>query len=392
MKKKKVLFIVYYFIQAGGERYVYEIAKHLSKEKYEVHFLKIKPNLSNKKWSTEYYYEPTIQAGCQIHFYPDLIAADKNLQKLLRQEKMTRFIPVGRVQAKASTEVAKRKKQILSTFLQKFDIVNWMGIGAYAHLGNSLEKGAYKEYIHILSTKFQYDDDCYAKWDKQKGYTFFTPFSPWLLEKELEGFTNFRHIYFPMSLELIPYSVVPTPRNNKHTIAVFSRIDRMKPMEPYLYALKLLREKKIDAQLYIYGAGDPKATGLKRQIDHLYLSDNVHFKGHAESLAQVMKSGEIDLVWFQSGNNRPAGFAAFEIAMSGIPQVFWDFGHYVAEPEYNQVYPNFTNLSKFVDCSANLLTDKSVATELGEQQKKFVLQNQNIQKNIKIIEQEFDMV
>ncbi|MCS6933895.1 MAG: hypothetical protein NZM35_01920 [Chitinophagales bacterium] len=390
MRKKKVLFVVYYFIQAGGERYTYEIARALNKERFEIHFLKIYPLGSNKNWPNEYYYQPTLELGCKVHFYEDLLKSSSSLKRFKLFEQLSRLIPIGRLQAYTSNRVAEETLNTLQNFLNEFDIVNWMGNGIFAHLGRHTNPSRYKEYIHLLSTRFQYEHDLYAVWDKERSYHFFSPFSPWLLERELHGFKNFRHTYFPMSLSLQPYEVENSQkRKPPFIIAVFTRIDKLKPMEPYIYGLKLLLEKGVDAELHIYGAGDPALTGLKRQIEHLYITDKVKFKGHAESIETVMKTGEIDLVWFQSGNNRPAGFAAFEIAMSGVPQVFWDFAQYVPEPEYNEVYPNYTHLTNFVQKSSELLLDPAKRKELGLRQRAFVLRHQDIHQNIEIIESEF---
>lgn len=389
--RKKVLFVVYSFIQAGGERYTYEIAQALNKDRYDVHFLKIYPLLFNKDWDTEYYYKPLLDAGFPIFFWEDILSNDKTYSTLQLTYKYFSKVLPSRVNAKLYHLIENRKQELMNSFFSNYAIVNWMGIGIYTLLGLRLPSGSYTSYIHVLTTKFQYENDCYEKWDKNKHYHFVTPFSHKLLLKEMEDFKSYDSTYFPMSLTLTPFTVdASTKPSSIKTIAVFTRIDKMKPMEPYIYGLKLLREKGMDVQLFVYGAGNPQQTGLKRQISHLYLDDFVHFKGHTASIENTLKHDDLDLVWFQSGNNRPAGFAAFEIAMSGIPQVFWDFGNYEEDPEYNNIYPNFIHLNNFVNLTFDLLEAPASAFELGQKQQQFVLLNQDIKKNINIIEKLFD--
>lgn len=389
--RKKILFVVYSFVQAGGERYTYEIARALDKERYDIHFLKIYPLLHNKDWGTEYYYQPLLEAGFPIFFWEDILSNDKTFTTLQFINKHLSILLPSRIKARLYRSLENRKQEKLIAFFSEYSIVNWMGIGIYSFLGVSLPPGCYTSYIHVLTTKFQYESDCYEKWDKNKHYHFVTPFSHKLLLKEMEDFKSHHSTYFPMSLTLTPFTVDSSAKPSSiKTVAVFTRIDKMKPMEPYLYGLKLLREKGADVQLFVYGAGNPQQTGLKRQISHLYLDEFVHFKGHTASIENTLKHDNLDLVWFQSGNNRPAGFAAFEIAMSGIPQVFWDFGNYEDDPEYNNIYPNFIHLTNFANFSFNILQDKALAHELGEKQKRFVLMNQDIKKNIAILEKLFD--
>lgn len=393
-EKKRLLFVVYYFIQAGGERYIYEILKGLNKEKYEIDFLKIYPLGHNKKWQSEFYYEPTINLGSRVLFWNEILASDKTFQKLSWMKKLFSHIPIGRLKMYIYNKTEARRWKILQDFLNKYQIVNWAGVGVYTHLGRHLSKGRYAEFIHLLTAQFQYDFDCYSVWDKEKHYCFVSPFTEKLVNAELKDFKKYSHLSFPMSLELKPFQVDQKSLSaaEPRVIAVFSRIDRMKPMEPYIYALKLLLEQKVNAVLHIYGAGNPVETGLSRIISHLYIEKHVIFKGHADNMVNTLKQGDISLVWYQSGDNRPAGYAAFEIAMSGIAQVFWDFTNHEDDLSWQNVYPSFTNLTEFVKCSAELLTDDAKRIELGIAQQEFVLQHQDIEKNISILENVFDAV
>src|SRR4051812_14127901 len=81
MGKKKILWVVYDFVQAGGQRYVYEICKALNKEKYQIDILKVAPMNHDKNWNFEFYYEPTLALGCKIFFLSDILQHKIALKK-----------------------------------------------------------------------------------------------------------------------------------------------------------------------------------------------------------------------------------------------------------------------------------------------------------------------
>jgi len=151
-----------------------------------------------------------------------------------------------------------------------------------------------------------------------------------------------------------------------------------------------LLEKGVEAELNIYGAGDPEAQGLVKQLNYLYIQNSVHFKGHVSDIPATLKKDAPDLLWFQSANKEPGGYAAFEISMSGLPQIFWDFMDTGDIRPIEAVFPSFTNLLRFVDYTQQLLLSSELRKETGNKQRNYVLENYEIKNHIHILENIFD--
>lgn len=385
MQKKSVLFIVYDFVQAGGQKYAFEIAKAINKQEFQLDFLCMKPLNSNNA-RKEYYYEPTLQLGCRVR----LFHLECKQSKAVKWKEWTysMFEKLGAASAakKIRSEIDGCKREILQQICNEYDHVNWGGTGVYKQWGRVLDINT-ASYIHVLSTSFQYKNDFYENWDKDKYYHFVTPLSPELVHKELRQFKNYKHTSFPLvqSGENIAREFNAIKKEAYH-IAIFTRISGMKPLEPYLFALKLLIEHKVNVRLMLFGAGDPVESGLSQKIGNLYLSNHVLFMGHTESITDSLNENQVDLVWFQSANNDPAGYAAYEVALSETPQVFWDFEFVKPHKHTNEVFPSYTSITEFVQESLTVLQDKEYSRMLGKQQANFILNNKCAQKEIKILE------
>lgn len=387
--KKKILWVVYDFNQAGGQRYVYEICKALDKTKYQVDVLKLHMLSNDKNWNHEFYYQPTLDLGCDIFFLENLFKG-ANKHKLHKNIFEKIILKVKATIKPVTGEIKAHQAIYIQAFLSGYDYVNFSGLNVYKSLCIAYGFECKNALIHILTAKFQDDEDIYDSYDKEYPYHFVSSFSNEILSFELAGFKNYKHTYYPLCFETIPYKAsVPEEGNQPFVIGVFTRLSKMKPLDPYFYAFKLLLEKGIDVELRIYGAGDPAAEGLLRQLQYLYLSDKVQFCGHLESIPNELKKNEIDLIWFQSNNQMPAGYAALEVAMSGLPQVFWDFSDMGWKHETGEIFPSFINLTEFVNYSGDLLKKRENRVALGLQQKLYVLDNYSVQSNISIIENLF---
>jgi glycosyltransferase involved in cell wall biosynthesis len=384
LPKKKILWVVFDFNQAGGQRYVYEICKALNKEKYDIDVLKITPMGSDKSWDKEFYYRATLDLGCNIFFLEDVLKSEaKNLNRI---NKLLKKISVNNFE-----DIVNKQNILIKTLLSNYDHINFSGLNAYKNLCISRCITPQNAIIHILTAKFQDSKNIYEGFDKTFNYNFVSSFSDDILRYELKGFINYRHTYYPLCLATIPFNVSwIEKKDKKFVIAVFSRLSSMKPLDPYFYALKLLLEKGLDIKLQIYGAGNPEGLGLIRQLNYLHISDKVEFRGHVESIPGVLTNAGIDLVWFQSNNHLPAGYAALEIALSGIPQIFWNFSDIGLEKPVGKVFPCFTSLTDFVHTSENLLKSTDLRNNLGLKQKEYVIKNNSSNTHIHILEKLFD--
>ena len=116
MSRKKILWVVYDFVQAGGQRYVYEICKALNKEKYEVDVLHVSPLGSESAWNKEFYYQPTIDAGCTVFGLEDLLQKNKTPARPL----ITRLIKRVKRSLGVKFEMPISQSQFISTFFNLY--------------------------------------------------------------------------------------------------------------------------------------------------------------------------------------------------------------------------------------------------------------------------------
>ncbi|WP_366184811.1 hypothetical protein [Flavobacterium ovatum] len=384
MSKKKILWVVFDFVQAGGQRYVYEICKALDKQKYQIDILHVNDFNADKNWQDEYYYQPTLDLGCTIY----------NLTEIFRTsiEQLSPFKKkINKICKKLFSKILfndkrmKKEKFCLEKLFEKYNYVNFSGIGVYNAVCISRGLHPANALINILTGKFQ-GIDIYKGYDKNLFYQFVSGFELEGLKQELSEFTNYKHTYLPLSLECQPYSAGLDFNRKKLVIGIFTRLSFMKPLDPYFYALKLLLEQGVDVELKVYGAGDPVALGFSRQLEYLYLKDRVRFCGHVESIPETLKREKFDLIWFQSTNKQLAGYAALEIALGAVPQVLWDFNSLETESPIEEVFKSFTNLTQFVAYTKMLLSSKELLCTIGSKQQQHILEYHSIDKNISLLE------
>lgn len=384
MDKIKILWVVYDFVQAGGQRYVYEILKGLNKDKFHIDFLKISPLGYDNNWDKEYYYESTLQLSSNIYHWDELINNSKKklpiIYRILRK--------LGRKKNIQRVNKARKEKEILilNNLFKKYRYVNFSGSAVYDSVCIQRNMHPPNAIIHLLTFRFQ-GIDIYKNYNKDLFYQFISCFESPILHFELSEFKNYSHTYFPLCINIKTFDV-PKPFNqtSKFVIGVFTRLSPMKPLDPYLYALKILIENGINVELKIYGAGNPLESGLFRQLEYLYLKNNVTFCGHTESIRETLLKEKFNLVWFQAVEQQTGGYAAIEIALGGVPQLLWDFSGKKSKIKNSSTFPTFTDLTKFVEHSKNLLFIEEKNRLLGERQREFVIRKHNIFKNIGILE------
>lgn len=383
MKKKRILWVVYDFIQAGGQRYVYEICKALNKEKFEIDFLKVGPMNYDKHWDHEFYYTPTLELGCKVFFLEDLFGSKKkNFPKsglLIRT--------FNYFKRKIIPEKSVDKKGMLEDFFRKYDFVNFSGTSVF-EICLEYNINPPNGFIHILTFGFQ-KPDMYKGYEKVAHYKFISPVTLSAAKKDLDGFTNYEITYYPLCFETSPYDIEKSVSSKNYRIAIFTRLSSMKPLDPFFYSLKILVEWGLNVELYIYGAGNPEKLGMIRQLEYLYIRDRVKFLGHVESIPDALKENKPDLIWYQSANKEPGGYAAFEVSMSGLPQVFWDFMDMAEHRSIEKVFPSFTNLLSFSRYSREIILSPEKQSILGNQQRDYVIENYSIKKHIHILEELF---
>lgn len=378
MAKINVLFVVGSLCQAGAERFAYEVDRALDKDVIQTTvFCLENENEISGNWKERYYDKKHLDLGTPI-IYKDRF-----------QEKKKSFF--NRLQAyifrKLNLKIQKKSTTPLINFLNSFDVIHWMGEYTYIHAVPEYIKN--KSLIHIMSARFQ-DDSIYKSFDFSKHYNFCSPFKENEIVYELNQFKNYNHTFIPLVLK------IDNDKNNwkfnresVKKIGIFTRIDRYKPLDPFLYAFHLLLDQMPNCELHIFGNGDPKSEGIIDFLERLNIKQNVFFRGHQDNIVSTVFNENIDMSWFQGYNNdRPAGYAGIDICTTGLPLLCWDF-HPNPNDTINAIYPHYKNLNNFVAKSFEVLNHEEIATKLSQMQFEETKKDRNIDLYIHVLENEY---
>jgi glycosyltransferase involved in cell wall biosynthesis len=377
MSKIKVLFVVAGFYRAGAERFAYEIDKALDKENFELTiFCLERENKMNPLWENRYYENLHKEQGTQIK-YVDQYAPHKYVEVIYRLRQYLNLYP----------EKINYWNNRLDDFMNQFDVIHWMG--EYIYINTIADNIRDKSLIHMMTARFQ-KRDLYDNFNHNSFYNFCTPFKASELKYELEQFKDYHSVFVPLVLEIDKEKKKWEFRDSSiKKIGIFTRLDRLKPLDPFFYSFHLLLDKMPNCELHIYGNGDPEKEGMNAFLDRIGIKDKVFFRGHQEDIVQTAIDEKLSLSWFQGYNNdRPAGYAGIDICTTGTPLLCWDF-HPYPNDFYNPIYPHYKNLNKFVEKTIEILTEKENAEELSEWQYQDVVDNRNVYDYISIIENEY---
>lgn len=373
MSKKKILFVVVDFFKGGAERFAYEIDKVLDKNKFEVSIYCLGLEKENNNNWKRYYDNKHKELNTEI-IYSDIFRRKQSNSKLIR------IIKKG-LNLKDKNYL--KENEIINLF-NNFDLIHFMG--EYTVLHFLPEFILNKSVVYSMSAKFQ-NAHLYNKFNFNFNYNFISTFYEDEQKLEYADFKNINHWFFPLVLEVKNKNPRWSFYNNKiKKIGIFTRLDKYKPLDPFIYSFQLLLEKLPNSELHVFGTGDPEVEGINRYIRHLGLSDKVFFRGHQENIVKTALEEQIDISWFQGYNNRrPAGYAGLDICTAGIPLVCWDF--YDRPILYrNNIFPHFKNLNSFVNESVNLLLDRKFANKISEAQFNEVSTQRNSIEKIKELE------
>ena len=237
-----------------------------------------------------------------------------------------------------------------------------------------------------MSAKFQ-NRDIYKNFDLEYNYNFVSGFHNREHFHEFDGFKKINHYYLPLLLN-IPFEQKPWRfiDSSIKKIGIFTRLDKYKPLDPFFYSFQLLLEKLPTCELHIFGNGDPEKEGMTRYLKNLGITDSVFFRGHQDDIVETVLEENINLSWFQGhNNNKPAGYAGFDICTTGTPLICWDFMEKPFDP-FNEIFPHYKSLTQLVAKSLELLTNSESAEKLSLQQFNQISFERNAVKNIHILE------
>ncbi|GAA3614090.1 glycosyltransferase [Flavivirga amylovorans] len=379
--KTKVLFLVSDFYHGGAQREMFELDSVIDKSSIDVNILCLS-QLNSSEYFTDFFYEKHLGIKTTVFFLEDIIPNSKSglLKKI-----------ANRIQGNKNNL---KKRKALETFLNGFTRVFFMGEYVFQSIASILSQNYFeKVIIFIMSARFQ--GEHYRNLPKDVKYLFISGFDKQEeVDYEFEGFTNYNHIPLLLSLRVSEaFNNWKFESHNKvKKIGIFTRLNKSKPLDPFFYALHILLNELPNVELHIFGAGDYKKAGYDRYISHLQLSKKIFFKGHQKDIKASINKERLDLVWFQGYNNKPAGYAALDICLTGIPLLLWDFyaGINIKINQTEEVFPHFKDLSLFVEASKKVLQNEEFANAVSEKQFKYVIDKRDIEQNINAIKHLFN--
>jgi len=371
--KKRILFVVSEFYQAGTQRFTYEVDRALNKDLFEVELLCLLPLHANPHF-TDYYFEKHLALGTKVHFLSDI---DKRLIPTFwqRLRRLIAGIPLP------------DERIPLRTFFNRFEKIAVMGEYNYKEIARFISsENQQKLLIHVQNSKYQ-KEDLYAAFDKEQSYHFVSGFFDDQLQVEFSEFTNYRHTYFNLNLRFDPivqrtdFYLTDNPR-----IGIFTRLTYTKPITPFIEVFAQIKRLKPTCQLHIFGAGDPEEEGVMKIVRELSLTQEVFFRGHQPDLTATVLKENIDIAFVHGYHGLPGGWVSFDLSRAGIPQLFWDFGH-SASAAFNEVFPMFQNTNDMANSCIAFLNDSFKLEQLAQGQFKRISDKHDIEKNIHVLEQ-----
>jgi len=323
--KPRVLFLMRDFVQAGAQRYQYEVIRALDKEQFAVDILiPLELNRSGGMFPSEYYFPLVRKHVGKMIFMSEIGSHLSRLQKvvgyLLKKVNNSRWA-YNYLKNLASRLDTKRNYH-LSTFLNQYDVINVTDYD-YHFIRNAV-KNKNKIFTFVMTASVQtFPLSPFEDYDQNTSYNLIFDYDEALAKHELSHFqSQCNNIRIPLVLDTRKYLPVKTPsRSGVFRIGVFTRLSPLKPLEPFLYALHLLVSKGLNVELHHFGAvsdqGSSRLTKIQmtQTIQLLGLTEHVFFNGHQEMIGQAAEKGGIHLVWQQSFNGVVGGYAALELML-----------------------------------------------------------------------------
>jgi glycosyltransferase involved in cell wall biosynthesis len=371
--KVKVLFVVSEFYQAGTQRFTYELDRALNKNQFSVEILCLIP-LNESPRFTDYYYSKHLDLGTKIHFIDEI---NQPTEPTLKQKIKKRLFNTPYIDERIK----------LKSFFDEYECISIMGEYNFKEIYKYItDENKHKLLIHVQNSKYQVNNT-YDAFPKAEQFHFISGFHSNQIQYELSEFEKYKHTYYNLNLKFEntfrknEFKSSTTPK-----IGIFTRLTPAKPLDPFIYSFQLVLEQLPNAELHIFGSGDPKKEGVLRYAEQLKLEKTIFFRGHQENILKTAVEENLDLVWLHGYHGLPGGWVGFDISTAKIPQLFWNFGS-DDQTNFYSFFPMFNSVSELAKKSISLLTNPTVAKILAEEQFNYTDENYNISKNIHVMEQ-----
>lgn len=368
----RVLFVTSQFVQGGAERWLYEVARHLDRERFEVDIL-----TGYRVPRTQHYFELHRDAGVTIHRrLPELVNAAAVKLRATRFARRIRDAS-GMVSGLA----------VPKAFYRSYDLVCPVQVENYYRVQQQVDDHP-GLVVHLMGNAIQYDHDMYHPLTPGKEYRFVLFNSA---QADDIAHVPCRTFVWPLAMNLGERPLLPRsarPPGEPARIGVFTRLSDQKPIEPFLYALHELNQR-LPAELWVYGGGDP---GLfERCIRTLSLHDRVRFMGHSPDLVATLRDEQIDCCWLMSVDDT-VGYASIEIGSLGVPMVYWNWGHRSHDEVLRATHGamhTFSSVLAFVDHAEALLAAPQRLADEGRKLRRYFLDHHDIGSQIQKLQDHY---
>ncbi len=388
MDRIKLLIVSNTLPQAGSERWIYEICKHIDKQIFDVGILcnemcirfGDKPNFNN------YYYLKIKELG--LSMYPIIEADDgrtylrRSIDKILRGVKKA----VGKNGQYVNPRIARLFKEYDVVCVQ--DFFNYRILKEEA---NRIQDN--KFFIVLHSHKLQFSYDPYRCFDKERIYNF-TYICPKQISEIASSNLNIdknNFFYNPLVINLTDYPNLFNSVDDTLVISVFTRISSMKPIDQYLKAFELVQKQSAhNCRLNIYGEIQQEEyfQQMQRLVEDLSIKEMVHFMGHSSSIAETVRKDKINVCW-SSSTNTNIGYASIELGAFGVPCFHCNAG----EDESSQISEQtggailtYNKINDFVEAFLKYASHNESLAALSAKQREYMMKNHNIGNKIKDFE------
>lgn len=323
MVKKKVLVVVNSLWRAGGEKYAFELISHLQNEHLDFEVLTSLPADKDTDGFANYYVGPLQERGVKIHRFLKKTEFEIHIQSSLLKRITDSFLyRTGLIQFLRKHFHRKR-----ALFFSEFDGILLIGTIMLPWVQKWVNPSTFLE-THLISFQIQEKENLYKDYLEDRAYNFAFMDRLQLLEAQKSGVTIQSEFHCPLSIDFSSLQLVQHERDAAQkpiVIAVFTRINRDKSIEPILEAFEKIQSMNEKVILHIYGKildQDYYQILLKR-IEQNNGMAKVYFKGHCDNMVEQIKNDDIRIIWNLSVFD-VVGFATLELAASACPIICYN--------------------------------------------------------------------
>jgi glycosyltransferase involved in cell wall biosynthesis len=384
MNKVKLLIVSWSLMQAGSERWVYEICRSIDKDRFEVGLLTARPpgNAEDDLFWTTY---PKKLRDLDIPIFPFISVDERSTAERL-WDKGQRVI-----RGLFGKDAGYVNPRIVDLFRQ-YDAICVIDFYNYIFVRNELHTICPKSFFVVLHCHLvQFDTPIYDSFDRNKTYDF-TYFCPKQIEEVAEGGhdkARNRFFYSPLVMDLSSTPNLYNPPQDEVLFAIFTRVAPTKPIDAFIesfYEIKMNCHRQVKLLIYGEVVDQLYFEKLWNKMSGFGLGENdIVFKGHAPNMAAAIAQDRVNIYWGLSINTS-VGYASIEVGAMGIPSIYWNLdtntgSDYVSEATSGTLISHNV-IGDFVKTNLALISDDETLAALSLRQRAYFLRESDISQRI----------